>query len=196
MEIRGVPVQPSPSVRNGNEVVTVVTGVLIAVIDIRGVAVDTHLGLVSIEGLMLCRGLPVGVTASWRRALAPILAEVTIEADVSGPVGRLGGIMAHIAGIVRGTVGQSVKIGGRLVLPSACVRYRNKIVTVVTKGLVGVIDVGGVTVYTHLGFVSAEGFMFSRGVPMAVTAPGGDALGAVLAEVTIKADVSGPVGRL
>ena len=54
----------------------------------------------------------MGVTASWRRALAPVLAEVTIEADVSGRVGRLGGIMAHIAGIVRGTVGQSVKIGG------------------------------------------------------------------------------------
>ena len=138
----------------------------------------------------------MGVTASWRRALGAVLAEVTIEADVSGWVGRLCGVMAHTAGIVRGTVGQSVKIGGRLVLPSACVRYGNQIVTVVTKGLVGVIDVRGVTVNTHLGFVSAEGFMFSRGVPMAVTAPGRDALGAVLAEVTIEADVSGRVGRL
>ena len=70
---------------------------------------------------------------------------------------------------------------------------RLDVVTVVTSVLVAVIDVRGVAVNTNLGRVSAEGFMFSRGVPMAVTAPGGDALGAVLAEVTIEADVSGRV---
>ena len=71
--------------------------------------------------------------------------------------------------------------------------HSRDVVTVVTGVLAAVIDVRGVAVNTHLGRVSAEGFMFSRGVPMAVTAPGGDALGAVLAEVTIEADVSGLV---
>jgi len=70
---------------------------------------------------------------------------------------------------------------------------RLDVVTVVAGVLAAVIDVRGVAVNTHLGRVSVEGFMFSRCVPMAVTAPGGDALGAVLAEVTIEADVSGRV---
>ena len=104
--------------------------------------------------------------------------------------------MAHAARIICGAVSQCVKIGGRTVQPSACVRYRNKIVTVVTGGLVAVIEVCIVAVDTHLGFVSIEGFMLCRGLPVGVTAPWRRALGAVLAEVTIEADVSGPVGRL
>ena len=79
------------------DVVTVVAGVLAAVIDVRGVAVNTHLGRVSAEGLMLSRSVSVGVTAAGGCALAPVLAEVAIETDVSGRIGGFGGIVAGAA---------------------------------------------------------------------------------------------------
>ena len=152
VKIGGRTVQPSACVRYRNKIVTVVTGGLVAVIEVCIVAVDTHLGFVSIEGFMLCRGLPVGVTAPWRRALGAVLAEVTIEADVSGPVGRLCGIVAHTAGIVRGAVGKSVKIGCGTVQPSACVRYGDGDVTVVAGRSVPEAVVGLMTRYTNAFF--------------------------------------------
>ena len=174
-------------------VVTVVTGGLVAGIEVRGVAVYTYLCRISTEGLMLSRSLPVGVTASGRCALTPVLAEVAIEADVSGRIRGLGGIMAYAAGIVCGAVIQSVKIRGGPVQPSACVRNGNEIVTVVTGGLIAGIEVRIVAVYTHLGFVSAESLVLGRGLPVGVTASGRCALGPVLAEVAIEADVSGRI---
>ena len=132
VKIRGGPVQPSVCMRYGYEVVTVVTGILVGVIQVSVVAVYTHLSFVGGEGFVFRRGLPVGVTASGRCSPAAVLAEVTIEADVSGRICGLRWVMAHTAGIVCRTVDQGVKIRGRPVQPSACVRYVNEVVTVVT----------------------------------------------------------------
>jgi len=140
--------------------VTVVTGVLVGVIQVRIVAVYTHLSFVGGEGFVFRRGLPVGVTASGRCSPAAVLAEVTIEADVSGWICGLRWIMAHTAGIVCRTVDQGVKIRVGLVQPSACVRYINEVVTVVTGVLVCVIQIRIVAVNAHLSFVSSEGFVF------------------------------------
>ena len=72
----------------------------------------------------------MGVTASGRCSPAAVLAEVTVEADVSGRICGLRWVMAHIAGIVCRAVFLGVKIRGRPVQPSACVRYGYEVVTV------------------------------------------------------------------
>jgi hypothetical protein len=117
----------------GLDDVAVVAGVLVAVCDVRIVAVHAYLGLVRAEGFVLFRSLPVGVAASGRYPLAPVLAEVAIQADVPGWNCGLRRIMAHTAGIAGGAVGQSVKVRGGLVKPSTCVRHLDEVMAVVAE---------------------------------------------------------------
>jgi len=136
VEIRGRFVEPPDGVGHLNEVVTVVTRLLVAVTDVCVVAVHAHLGLACAEGLMLLALLPVSVAASGRRALAPVLAEVAVEADIPRPAGRLRRVVAHAARIVGGVVGQGVEISRGLVEPSVGVRYGDRDVTVVAERFV------------------------------------------------------------
>ncbi len=61
--------------------------------------------------------------------------------------GALGGEVSRIRN--RGVVVEILDCVGRL-----------GVVTVVTGGLVGIIEIRGVAVYAHLGLVSGEGFVF------------------------------------
>ena len=77
--------------------VAIVTGSLITVLDVGIMEVHAHLGFVHTEGLMLLGGLPVGVAAPRRHALAPVLAEVAVQANVTGWNCGLGRVVAHTA---------------------------------------------------------------------------------------------------
>jgi hypothetical protein len=133
VEIRCRLVQPPARVRQLDEVVAVVARRLVSVLDVGVVAVDTHLGLIRTERLVLGRPLPVDVAASGRDPLRPVLAEVAVKADVTRRGTRLRRIVAQTARVVSRVVGQGVKIRCDPVEPPGGVWHSHLKVTVVTE---------------------------------------------------------------